>query len=103
MPSARRKPPVGGRTTTPSQNTWNHGYTQERPAYVPGHMNIGQISDVSGKLRVKSVGIGSGQYNEYTTLLAEGYDKGTALITVCPDISDEDILFMTTGIMPEEV
>ena len=69
-----------------------------------GGLTIGRISDKTGLLRVKQVGIGASQYNQYTSLMyQDGYTEEDALKAVAPDLSDEDMLFMLTGIMPDEV
>lgn len=96
MPSARRKQPVVPNRPTPRP-------LPKAPSGGFRGLHLGKFSQLSGLLRVKHTAITASQYNEYTALLHEGYDEGTAIVTAAPDLNDEDVLFITTGIMPDEV
>ena len=92
MPSARRKTPLV--TARPSLG--------ERLPVIPGRMNIGRMSKLTGRLNVCSINIGAGQYGEWTGLIYDGMDREEALKQVVPGISDEEVDFLVNGVTAEE-
>lgn len=92
MPSARRKTPLV--MVSPSRR-------EPLPA-IPGRMNVGRMSQLTGLLNVCSINIGSGQYGEWTGLIYDGMDREDALNQVVPNMSVEDKDFLINGVTPEE-